>query len=73
MTLSCFLLKIEAEDPDSNGNGEVSYSFSAGAAARISEMFSLDPNTGLITVRKSLRESRKSNELRHVISNNVAF
>lgn len=51
------MFQIEAEDPDSGSNGEVTYSFSSGASARISEMFSIDSSTGVITVKKSLEYS----------------
>ena len=52
-----FVIQVEAEDPDSGSNGDVTYSFSSGASPRIAEMFSIDPTTGVITVKKSLEQS----------------
>ena len=52
-------LQVEAEDPDSGSNGEIMYSFSSGASSRVSELFNIDPKTGVITVRKSLDQSGK--------------
>ena len=51
------IIQVEAEDPDSGSNGDVTYSFSSGASPRIAEMFSIDPTTGVITVKKSLEQS----------------
>ena len=45
------LIDLNATDQDEGGNGEVVYSFSGYASERMQELFSIDPNTGVIKIQ----------------------
>ncbi|KAL0985560.1 hypothetical protein UPYG_G00158610 [Umbra pygmaea] len=45
------LIDLNATDQDEGSNGQVIYSFSGYASDRVQELFSIDPNTGVIKVR----------------------
>ncbi|KAM6986511.1 protocadherin-17-like [Aplochiton taeniatus] len=44
------LIDLNATDQDEGSNGQVVYSFSGYASERMQELFSLDPNTGVIKI-----------------------
>ncbi|XP_073470333.1 protocadherin-17 isoform X2 [Aquarana catesbeiana] len=48
------VIDLNATDADEGSNGEVIYSFSGYAPDRVHELFSIDPNTGVIQVKGNL-------------------
>ncbi|XP_042315720.1 protocadherin-17 isoform X1 [Sceloporus undulatus] len=52
--LGTAVLDLNATDADEGTNGEVVYSFSGYAPERVRELFSIDPQTGLIRVKGDL-------------------
>ncbi|XP_041722027.2 protocadherin-17-like [Coregonus clupeaformis] len=45
------LIDLNATDQDEGSNGQVVYSFSGYASDRVQELFSIDPNTGVIKIQ----------------------
>ncbi|XP_061900003.1 protocadherin alpha-C2-like isoform X1 [Entelurus aequoreus] len=48
------LIQLNATDPDEGSNADVFYSFSSYTPERVRQMFSLDTNTGKVTVKKNI-------------------
>ncbi|XP_069496833.1 protocadherin-17 isoform X2 [Ambystoma mexicanum] len=48
------VIDLNATDADDGANGEVVYSFSGSTPERVRELFSVDPHSGLITLRGAL-------------------
>ncbi|XP_052793607.1 protocadherin Fat 1-like isoform X3 [Mya arenaria] len=55
--LNSTIMVIQAEDKDSGVNGEIVYEFSPGTSARVQQLFHLHPDTGVITLSSSLKNS----------------
>ncbi|XP_060561268.1 LOW QUALITY PROTEIN: protocadherin Fat 1-like [Ruditapes philippinarum] len=51
------IMKIQAEDADSGRNGKIMYSFGEGTVSRITQMFHIDPETGIIRTLQLLKDS----------------
>ena len=51
--------QIQAEDEDSDFYGDIVYSFSPGTDFRVKQIFSLDPDTGVMTLKSDLKDSGK--------------
>ncbi|KAM7140584.1 protocadherin alpha-8 isoform 4-T4 [Molossus nigricans] len=48
------LIRLNASDPDEGTNQEISYSFNSLVSPMVIDLFSIDSNTGEITIRKNL-------------------
>lgn len=58
------LINLTASDPDQGQNGEIEFSFSKHNSHHVLNMFTIDPKSGGIVLRKSLdHEERRSYEL----------
>jgi len=49
-------VQIQAEDKDSGRNGEIEYSFAPGTYSRVTQLFYLQPDTGNLQLKTTLKD-----------------